>query len=75
MIGGGIDLIAPASLTRLIYNKQKRARSLTDLKIFGSRSHFTCAELGWEEVADFALGWAETHQRGVRVAALESQVA
>ncbi len=75
LIGGGIDLIAPASLTRLIYAKQKRAKSLTELKIYEDRSHYTCAEPGWEEVADFALTWAEQNQRGTSVAALKSRAA
>ncbi len=63
LIGGGIDLIAPAAMTRAIFAKQKRAQSLTELKIFEDRSHYLCAEPGWEEVADFALDWAERHQR------------
>ncbi len=64
LIGGGIDRIAPASMTRAIYNKQKRAKSLTELKIFSDRSHYLCAEPGWEEVADYALAWAERNARG-----------
>lgn len=58
LIGGGKDLIADASMTKAIFNKQKRAASKTDLKIYEDRSHFTCIEPGWEEVADFALDWA-----------------
>lgn len=63
LIGGGIDLIAPASMTRAIFNKQKRAVSRTDFKIYDDRSHYLCAEPGWEEVADYALAWAEANQR------------
>ncbi|HRE43088.1 MAG TPA: alpha/beta hydrolase [Terricaulis sp.] len=63
LIGGGKDLIAPASMTKAIFNKQKRAASLTELKIYQDRSHYLCAEPGWEEVADDALAWAERHQR------------
>jgi pimeloyl-ACP methyl ester carboxylesterase len=58
LIGGGKDLIAEASMTRAIYEKQKRAPSRTDLKIFEERSHWTCIDPGWEEVADYALDWA-----------------
>jgi pimeloyl-ACP methyl ester carboxylesterase len=64
LIGGGVDLIAPASMTRAIFGKQKRAKSLTELKVYEDRSHYLCAEPGWEEVADFALAWAERNQRG-----------
>lgn len=63
LIGGGKDLVAPASMTQAIYDKQKRAASATELKIYPSRSHYTCGEPGWEEVADFALAWAERNQR------------
>ncbi|MGE0743317.1 MAG: alpha/beta hydrolase [Hyphomonadaceae bacterium] len=63
LVGGGIDVIAPASMTKAIFNKQKRAASLTELKIYPDRSHYLCAEPGWEEVADYALAWAEKNQR------------
>lgn len=75
LIGGGLDLIAPASLTRLIYAKQRRASSLTDLKIYEDRSHYTCAEPGWEQVADFALAWAEKNHREVKGAVPKNQAA
>jgi pimeloyl-ACP methyl ester carboxylesterase len=75
LIGGGLDLIAPASLTRMIYSKQKRAKSLTELKIYDDRSHYLCAEPGWEEVADFALAWAEKNRRGASVADMKNQAA
>ena len=65
LIGGGIDKIAPASMTKAIFSKQKRAKSLTELKIYADRSHYLCAEPGWEEVADYSLSWAERNQRGV----------
>jgi pimeloyl-ACP methyl ester carboxylesterase len=69
LIGGGIDLVAPASMTRAIYNKQKRAASLTEFKLYPDRSHYLCCEPGWEEVADFALDWAERNQRAVSMRA------
>lgn len=75
LIGGGLDLIAPASMTRAIYKKQKRAASLTELKIYEDRSHYLCAEPGWEEVADYALAWAERHQRPTNVTQIKSQAA
>lgn len=69
LIGGGKDLIAPASMTRDIYNKQKHAASKTELKIYDDRSHYLCAEPGWEEVADFALDWAIANARTSSAAA------
>jgi pimeloyl-ACP methyl ester carboxylesterase len=61
LIGGGIDKIAEASMTKAIFNKQKRAASKTELKIYPDRSHYLCIEPGWEEIADFALDWAVRH--------------
>lgn len=61
LIGGGVDLIADASMTRAIYEKQKQAPSPTELKIYPDRSHWTGIDAGWEEVADYALDWALRH--------------
>ena len=58
LIGGGIDLIAEAKMTKAMFEKQKQAPSKTELKIYPDRSHWTCIQPGWEEVADFALDWA-----------------
>jgi pimeloyl-ACP methyl ester carboxylesterase len=69
LIGGEIDLIADASMTRGIYNKQKQALSRTELKIFEGRSHWTCMDPGWEAVADHALDWAVETQRAPGYAA------
>lgn len=68
LIGGGVDLIADASMTRAIYEKQKQAPSPTGLKIFPERSHWTGIDAGWEEVADHALDWALDHAEGAGVA-------
>ena len=50
-------------MTKAMYEKQKLAPSKTELKIYPDRSHWTCIEPGWEEVADFALDWAVAHAR------------
>jgi len=33
-------------------------------RLYPERSHMTLAEPGWEEVADFVLGWALRNARG-----------
>ncbi len=71
LIAGGKDYIADASMTKAIYNKQKRAPALTEFKLFPDRSHWTCLDAGWEEVADFALDWAVRNARA-RVSVLTS---
>jgi pimeloyl-ACP methyl ester carboxylesterase len=70
LIGGELDLIADASMTLAIYGKQKRAPSKTELKIFAGRSHWTCMDAGWEDVADLALDWAVSNARSGTAAAV-----
>jgi pimeloyl-ACP methyl ester carboxylesterase len=64
LIAGGIDKIADPGMTRSIFEKQRRARSLTEFKLYPERSHWTCMEPGWEHVADAALAWAELNAIG-----------
>lgn len=72
LIGGGIDRIATASMTRAMYAKQKQAASRTELKIYPDRSHWTCIEPGWERVADEALDWAVANARPSNVRPLKA---
>ena len=58
-LGGDSDHIFPASFTRRIAGKYKDQESRLDVKIFEGRSHFTCGEPGWEDVADYVLDWYE----------------
>jgi len=37
------------------------AETLTEVKVFEDRSHLLPAQRGWEEIADYALSWAERH--------------
>ena len=69
LIGGELDLIADASMTQAIYEKQKQAPSLTAVKIFPGRSHWTLLDPGWEEVADYALDWAVQNARPAKAKA------
>lgn len=75
LIGGEIDLIADATMTRAIYRKQRQAPSVTEYKEFAGRSHWTGIDAGWEEVADYALGWAVGHARTGNVVSIESKAA
>jgi pimeloyl-ACP methyl ester carboxylesterase len=72
LIGGGIDLIAQAKMTRAMYEQHKKAPSKTELKIYPDRSHWICMEPGWEEVADFALEWAVANARPGNVRSLKA---
>ena len=57
LIAGGADNIIPASLTKTNYEKYKASPSVTDFKEFAGRNHFLLGQKGWEEVADYVLGW------------------
>jgi pimeloyl-ACP methyl ester carboxylesterase len=69
VIGGEKDVIMPASLSRKIYNKHRASPVATDYKEFPGRSHFLIGEKGWEEVADYALNWAESKINSPAIAA------
>jgi pimeloyl-ACP methyl ester carboxylesterase len=58
-IGGASDNIFPATLTTTISKRYKDKNSRVDLRIFEGKSHFICAEPGWEKVADYILDWYE----------------
>lgn len=59
-IGGEKDVIMPAALNRKNFKKYQASSAVTEYKEFPGRSHYIIAEKGWEEVADYALNWAQT---------------
>jgi pimeloyl-ACP methyl ester carboxylesterase len=65
-IAGGADHIMPASVNRSNAKHYAKSRALTEIMVFPARSHFTGGEPGWEEVADYALEWAERHTEPLR---------
>jgi pimeloyl-ACP methyl ester carboxylesterase len=65
-IAGGEDHIMPAEVNRSNAEHYAKSKAHTDYKEFAGRSHFTVGQPGWEEVADFALDWANEHTgRGI----------
>ncbi len=60
LIGGSEDVIMPASLNRKNFRKYRASTAVTEYKEFSGRSHYIIAEKGWQEVADYAVNWAET---------------
>lgn len=58
-IGGEKDVIMPAALNRKNFRKYRHSAAVTEYKEFPGRSHFIIGERGWEEVAEFAINWAE----------------
>ncbi len=58
-IAGGSDHVVPASVNRK--NAKRYKSGVVDLKEFPGRTHHTVGQDGWEDVADFALAWSESH--------------
>ncbi|WP_408097311.1 alpha/beta hydrolase [Peredibacter sp. HCB2-198] len=56
-VGSGLDHTVPASINKENANRYKTT-TITDYREFPDRSHYTFAEEGWEEVADFCLNWS-----------------
>jgi pimeloyl-ACP methyl ester carboxylesterase len=59
-IGLGEDHVVPPKATMHNERKYDDSASITEYKEFEHRPHFPGAP-GWEEVADFAIDWAERH--------------
>jgi pimeloyl-ACP methyl ester carboxylesterase len=60
MIAGSADHLMPAALNRTNYKRYHVSPSVTEFKEFPGRNHYSIiAGPGWEEVADYALAWAE----------------
>src|ERR671911_1991466 len=61
LIAGEEDHLLPASLTESTFKHYRNSSAVTDYHEFPGRSHYTIGEDGWEEVADYALEWAEAN--------------
>jgi pimeloyl-ACP methyl ester carboxylesterase len=62
-LAGGADHIMPPSVNKSNAAHYRAPGTLTEYREFPGRSHWTCAEPGWEEIADAALEWALAHAR------------
>jgi pimeloyl-ACP methyl ester carboxylesterase len=59
-VGFGEDHVVPPKATKHNERKYDDSVSITEYREFDGRPHFPGAD-GWEEVADFAIDWAERH--------------
>ena len=48
----------PPSVNKSNAKHYNKSPAVTEYHEFQGREHWTCAEPGWEEVADYALDWA-----------------
>ena len=63
-IAGGNDHIVPPAINKSNLRKYvKNSTAETDYREFPNRTHHTVGQKGWEEVADFAIQWANAHAR------------
>ena len=60
LISGSEDHLMPPAVQRSNANHYK-SNTITEIKEFPGRSHLMPAQQGWEEIADYALAWAEEH--------------
>lgn len=60
LISGGKDHVSPASVVEANFKLYRKSTAVTAYHEFPERTHFTLGQDGWEEVADFALKWAES---------------
>ncbi|HYY21268.1 MAG TPA: hypothetical protein VE780_05260, partial [Thermoleophilaceae bacterium] len=58
VIGDGDDHTVPASVSKEAAERLGRSKAVVDYKEFPGRPHFPAGVPGWEDLADYALGWA-----------------
>ncbi|BAH40358.1 MAG TPA: alpha/beta hydrolase [Gemmatimonas aurantiaca] len=61
-ISGGEDNLMPPSVQRS-NAKHYKSNTITEVKEFEGFAHLLPAQKGWEQIADYALAWAEQHAR------------
>ena len=61
LIAGGEDHLQPASVNESNFKHYRNSKAVTDYHEFPGRAHYTVGQDGWEEVADYALEWAEAN--------------
>ena len=59
LISGGKDHVSPASVVEANFHLYRRSGAITEYREFPERTHYTLGQDGWEEVANYALDWAE----------------
>jgi len=63
-IAGSNDHLVPPAVNKGNLRKYvKNSTAVTDYREFPNRTHHTVGQKGWEEVADFAIQWANAHAR------------
>jgi dienelactone hydrolase len=61
VVGNGKDHTVPASVSKEAAKRLGKSKAVVDYKEYEDRPHFTAGAPGWEDVADYALEWANRH--------------
>jgi len=67
VVGGEKDVTVTPNLAWQAYKRQKGSEARTDYHEFKGRSHYLANEPGWEEVADYAIAWADGNEKASKV--------
>ena len=59
LIAGTDDHITPPSIVKANYYAYERSKAITSFGEFPGHSHLIIAQDGWQQVAEFALSWAQ----------------
>jgi len=62
MIAGDQDHLVPPSIVKANVRAYRKSTAVTEYKEFPGRTHFIIAQPGWQEVADYALAWAQDQE-------------
>jgi pimeloyl-ACP methyl ester carboxylesterase len=57
IIAGEKDNIVPSSLNKKNFKSYKDQNSITEFREFAGRTHYTCGQPGWQEVASYIDSW------------------
>ena len=58
LIAGSEDHLIPPRIVKANLRAYRHSTAVTEYKEFPGRTHFIIGQSGWEEVANFSLGWA-----------------
>ena len=61
LISGGSDHVSPASVVEANFKLYDKSKGTTEYKNFAGRTHYTLGQDRWEDVAVYALTWAESN--------------
>jgi dipeptidyl aminopeptidase/acylaminoacyl peptidase len=64
LIAGSEDHQVPVSMIRENFKRYDRSTAITDFKEFPGCSHLIAIQDGWQEVAEYALSWAQNKAMG-----------